>query len=336
MTRAHVIVVAKIAIGAALIAWLVHSGTLDFGALSIFVDRPALLVAAVFVWAFCTVLGAIRWRLLLRLAGVDLRLGRALQLAFTAVFFNVALPGNIGGDVIKSVYVARENPKERWTGIYVVALVDRLLALAGLVGVACVLTLARGGEVWNDPKLRELATAVILLTAATFGGPIVVLVIASRAGERIERWTHGRSRIAKLFGQLVAAARLIAKGPKTLVVALALAITVHVTGIVLFSTLATAITSQDIPVSSMASVYPLGMLSVVLPISYAGFGVGHVAFDQLFAMIGLTGGATVLNAYLISQTVPCLLGVIPYLTLRREAPPTESEQRSLQPTEPLP
>ena len=68
-------------------------------------------------------------------------------------------------------------------------------------------------------------------------------------------------------------------------------------------------------------VVTLGMLSVVLPISYAGFGVGHVAFDQLFALCGMTGGATVLNNYLIGQTVPCLVGVVPYLALRREAAP---------------
>ena len=100
----------------------------------------------------------------------------------------------------------------------------------------------------------------------------------------------------------------------------------HLAGIVLFAALATAIIAQDVSITSLASVYPLGMLSMVLPISYAGFGVGHVAFDQLFAMIGLTGGATVLNVYLIGQTVPCLVGVVPYLTLKREAPlPTESE-----------
>ncbi len=90
--------------------------------------------------------------------------------------------------------------------------------------------------------------------------------------------------------------------------------------------LATAITGQDIAVSTLASVYPLGMLTLVLPISYAGFGVGHVAFDQLFTLVGLTGGATVLNAYLISQVVPCLFGVIPYLTLRRQAAPIDEAE----------
>jgi len=71
----------------------------------------------------------------------------------------------------------------------------------------------------------------------------------------------------------------------------------------------------------MASVYPLGMLSTLLPISYAGFGVGHFAFEQLFNLVGLHGGATAINVYLVGLTAPCLGGVIPYMTLRREATP---------------
>jgi hypothetical protein len=83
---------------------------------------------------------------------------------------------------------------------------------------------------------------------------------------------------------------------------------------------------QHVAVTQMAAVYPLGMLSVLLPISYAGFGVGHLAFEKLFTMVGLTNGANVLNVYLIGQIVPCLSGVIPYLMLKRDAtPPTEAE-----------
>jgi hypothetical protein len=69
----------------------------------------------------------------------------------------------------------------------------------------------------------------------------------------------------------------------------------------------------------MAAVYPLGMFTLLVPISYSGFGVGHVAFDRLFLLLGTGGGATVFNVYLIGQTAPCLLGVVPYLTLRRSA-----------------
>jgi uncharacterized protein (TIRG00374 family) len=319
MTRQTVVFVGKVIIAALLIGWLVRSGTLDFGALSVFFERPALLVANLAVFSFTTVLGALRWRLLLRLTDVRLPVGRAIQLAFTAAFFNVVAPGNIGGDVVKSIYVARELAPERRTSVFVIAFLDRFLALAGLVAVAAVLTFARGRTVWDDPRARQLGTAVAALVIATFVAPSVLLLVIRRSGTRLDAWTQGTTRIGKLFGQLVASARLVSAGPRTLLVALGLAIVTHLAGIVWFSTLASAITAQDIPVSSMTSVYPLGILTMMLPVSYAGFGVGHVAFDQLFAMVGLAGGATVLNVYLIGQTVPCLVGVLPYLTLKRDA-----------------
>ena len=85
---------------ALLVAWLVRSGTLDLAALGLFLERPGLLAADLAVLAFAVLLGALRWRLLLRLVGVRLPLGRALQLHLTGLFFNVVLPGNFGGDVV--------------------------------------------------------------------------------------------------------------------------------------------------------------------------------------------------------------------------------------------
>lgn len=321
----------KISVGALLIGWLLRSGTLDFGALSLLVERPELFVANLAVFAFSTGLGALRWRFLLRLADIHLPLGRAMQLAFTAVFFNVVVPGNIGGDVIKSVYVARDVAPEKRTSVFVIAFLDRLLALAGLVAVAVVLTFVNGRASWEDPRLRELTLVIGLLGIGTLVVPVILLVIIRRSGARLDKWTGGTSVIGRILNQLIAAARLVSARPRALLVGLGLAIASHLSGVVLFAALATAITTQDVSVASMASVYPLGMLTMVLPISYAGFGVGHVAFDQLFAIIGMTGGATVLNVYLIGQTVPCLLGVIPYLTLRREAPPSESEIATTEP-----
>ena len=87
--------------------------------------------------------------------------------------------------------------------------------------------------------------------------------------------------------------------------------------IVFFTLLTRAVLAADVPFSSVATVYPLGIITMILPISPAGLGVGHVAFDRLFTMIGLHDGATVFNGYLIGILVPCLAGVFPYLALRR-------------------
>jgi len=316
----------KLAVAALLVGWLLRSGTLDLAALGLLFERPGLLAADLGVFALAAVFGALRWRLLLRLADVRLSVGRALQLQLTGLFFNVVIPGNIGGEIVKSVYAARRAAPARRPTVFLIAFVDRLLGIAGLVAVAFAVTLLRGRAVWEDPRLRELASAVMALAALTFGVPVLLVAIIRRSGDRLERRLGGTTRLARMLGQLVAAARLVSARPSLLVAALSLAIIAHVAAMGLFAALAAAVTLRDVSLSTLASVYSLGMLTVVLPISPAGIGVGHVAFDRLFAIIGLGGGATVFNIFLIGQIAPCLVGAVPYLALRRAAElPTEAE-----------
>lgn len=324
-TRGRLLFAAKVIVATTLIGWLIRSGQLDFGALRLFFTNPLLLVADVGIVALGAVCGALRWRALLALAGVKMPVGRAIQLQSTALFFNVVIPGNVGGDVVKAVYAAREATPKNRTTVFLIVFVERLLGLAGLVLVASSVAVLRGPALWQNPQLRQLSVGVAILGGCTILGPVLFVVFMRRAGDRLEKWTTGPSRIAKLAGQLVAAARLLSSGPKNLVLALALSMAVHTMAMTFFTMVTREVTAQPVPFSSVATVFPLGILTMILPISPAGMGVGHVAFDKLFDMIGLEHGATVFNIFVIGQIAPCLLGVFPYLTLKRQgAIPSEA------------
>lgn len=319
MTRRHLGLLARVLVAVLLLVWLVRSGSVDFGALAIFFEHPLLLVANVAVFVGTFLIAAVRWRLLLKISGIPLSFARAVQLTFTGAFFNVVAPGNIGGEVVKAIYVGRDLPPEQRPRVVLVALLDRLLAVAGLVVVAVVLNVAVHAGA-GDARLGDPTTAIVLLAVGTLVLPVVGLVLVRRFGSRFEN--------TRIIGRIVAAARLVSENPGVLALTLGLSILIHVCGIVWFSAVASAVLDQHVSVGQMAAVYPLGMLSVLLPISYAGFGVGHVAFEKLFAMVGLGGGANVLNVYLIGQIVPCLFCVIPYLMLKREGAPSEAEVQS--------
>jgi uncharacterized protein (TIRG00374 family) len=322
----------KVLVAAALIGWLVRGGALDFRALGILVARPWLGVADLGLLAFAVVVGTLRWRALLRLAGVRLPLGRALQLQSAAIFFNVVIPGNIGGDVIKALYVARDEPAEKRTTILLVAFVDRLVGVAGLVILASLVVALRGVVVFGNPLLRPLGLSVLVLGAGAILGPAIFIFVMRRAGHHLESWTGGSTRIAKLLNQLVAALRLLSSRLSTLFYAVGLAMAAHGAAMAFFTLLTQAISGVDVPYTSIATMFPLGILTVVLPVSPAGIGVGHVAFERLFAVAGLTGGATIFNVYLIGQMAPCLLGVFPYVGLRRTGTlPTEAEASPAEP-----
>jgi glycosyltransferase 2 family protein len=81
-----------------------------------------------------------------------------------------------------------------------------------------------------------------------------------------------------------------------------------------------ALTAQQVTYAQISTVFPIGLLSLVLPIAPSGFGVGHLAFDRLFSIVGLHDGATVFNVFLLGQIMPNVVGLLPYLALRSELP----------------
>lgn len=309
--------VAKIAVAALLIGWLVRRGTLDFHALGILFQRPSLFVGNLALFAFACVMVTLRWRILLRLAGVELSFARALPLQLTAQFFNVVTPGAVTGDLVKALYAARDAKPEARTTILLVIFVERILGLAGLVVLCLFIAVARGGAQFQDPAMRPLALGVVALGVGALGGPVALVVFMRLAGSRLEEWTSGPSRIAKTLNKLVFAVRLLSASPRALLIALAYAMIAHAAAIGYFTVLARAITGTDVSFSTVATVFPLGILTVLVPISPSGMGVGHVAFDRLFAIVGVTGGATIFNVYVLGQLVPNLIGVVPYLSLKR-------------------
>lgn len=315
---------AKALVASLLIGLLIRSGALDFGALGVVVRSPTLLAADLGTWLTCSVLLAVvRWRLLLSALGIRVPLGRTFALQLTALFFNVVIPGNVGGDVVKALYVARSEPADKRASILLVVFVERFVGLSGLVAMAALVTFARFDALWAVPSFRPMVVTVAGFTAAFLVGPALFVALVRRIGGRLEAAVGGSSFVARILGQLVASARLFSGKPLVLLGALVASMLLHGVGLVFFTVLTRQLTGQDVSYGQIATVYPTGLLSVVLPVAPAGLGVGHMAFDRLFSAVGLTGGATVFNVFLLGQITPCLVGAAPYLALRSQLPTSE-------------
>lgn len=310
----------KLGVAGLLIGWLVRSGHLDVHALRLYLDRPLLLLAAMGLFFTGQMTASTRFRILLRIADVRLSAGLALRLQLTAAFFNTVIPGSVGGDVVKALYVARDEPPEKRTTILLLVFVERLLGLIALVVSGMLIVLARGTALFDDARLRPLAVAVCTLGAATVLGAGLGFLLVRALGPRLEAFTSGPSKLSKLLNQLVSAMRLVSQGPKPMAGAFVLSAGFHMLGALLFTVITRSILDRPVPYSSVATIFPLGLLTLVVPIAPAGLGVGHVVFERLFEAIGLPHGATIFNVYLLGQLAPCLLGVIPFLSLRKKLP----------------
>ena len=63
---------------------------------------------------------------------------------------------------------------------------------------------------------------------------------------------------------------------------------------------------------------PLGLIATALPISPAGLGIGHAAFESLYNVFERSGGANVFNLFILIQIFVFLFGVIPFLMNKQE------------------
>src|SRR5690606_37149136 len=72
-----------------------------------------LLLLSVGLIIVGSLLAIYRWTLLLRAAGVETGVWRAVSLTFIGLFFNTVMPGLTGGDLVKAVYIARDHRKKK-------------------------------------------------------------------------------------------------------------------------------------------------------------------------------------------------------------------------------
>ncbi|GJM20259.1 MAG: hypothetical protein DHS20C15_01740 [Planctomycetota bacterium] len=114
------------------------------------------------------VVALLRWHVLMHSVGLNSTPWIALRLGFIGTFFNNVVPGLTGGDLIKALYVTRENPKQR-TSAVVSVIVDRvvgIVALAIIAGVVIPLDFSR---------YQEAALGIYgFLLAAGLGGTLVL------------------------------------------------------------------------------------------------------------------------------------------------------------------
>jgi uncharacterized protein (TIRG00374 family) len=223
-----------------------------------------------------------RWWRLLALVGCRTSWLNAWRLTFLGMFFNLVVPGLTGGDVVKGVIVAHENPRRRGEAL-VSVVVDRLIGIFALAALALSVILASGDA------FAELRLPVVLFVGAGVAG---ALCYVSRPLRRLVRFDALLARLP--FGEKLRAldAAALTYGSKPLEVALALAISLlnHVLVTLGFVALGHAFAVSGISTLDYFVLVPIGNIVTALPLAPGGWGLGEAAFKVLFEMGGADGG----------------------------------------------
>jgi uncharacterized protein (TIRG00374 family) len=241
---------------------------------------PALWLAVLAGYMAGHVLGVIKYRMMVNLAGAGLSYPQAAQCYFGGLFGTLFLPSIVGGDLVRAglgLRMARHR-----TGFLLGSLLDRMLDITALALVAAVGALLLPGEL--EPRSRRVFLVFLLLAALAAGAVVAAAVLLPM---RLIPY-----KIRRRLARLRQAARSMRRSPMTVLFSLFGGVAVQSSFTMLTAVLAHAC-GLDLRLRVWLFAWPLAKISALLPLTQGGLGVREAALAALLAPFGAPAALTV-------------------------------------------
>ncbi|MCK5883549.1 MAG: flippase-like domain-containing protein, partial [Bacteriovoracaceae bacterium] len=309
----------KIIFAGSIIWWLFSKGHLDFGMVPKVMAMPQLIAVMLGFLLINLAMTSYRWKLLLEIkASKKLPFGRITWLTWVGIFFSTFLPGAVTGDIIKLVYARELDDHLNKTFLVTSALFDRILGMFGLLFIMGSTSLFYYRDLIEiSPKIAPLLHFNFLLCLGMVVFYITIF-IPHHYQVVILRLVGMVPKIGQKLKHLFEQVWLIGHSKKTVLITTVMSIISQTGNVFAFWFLTAPFYSTAVAFKYTATFIPLGLISVAIPISPSGMGVGHVAFKELYELIGVTGGASLFNLYILAMISFNLVGVIPYLMIGKK------------------
>jgi uncharacterized protein (TIRG00374 family) len=263
----------RIGAGFALLAALYYWQVIDLGALRVLVARPGILALALVASLANIPLEALRWHVLLRAQGLDVRLAKTTRILATSIFFANFLPGAAGGDLIRGVYIYKAAEGRRASALLSI-LIDRLIGFVVFVLLGLAAMLTRPGTSASPYEL-----AIIALSLSFIAALVVLFFYGHRVAEGLQRLLSGRSaRLAQIVDDTGTALRQYATDPRSMGLALLLSVVIvgFAVGPIVLIAEAMPFVGPSALDYGIAGLYAL--IANSLPVTPGGLGIGEGAF----------------------------------------------------------
>jgi glycosyltransferase 2 family protein len=300
----------RLGIGIGLLVYLARSGIVDVRALSKLATAWPITLTAVTLLLFDVFLVSLRLSWLFRPQGLHLSFRMSFQLTLVGFFFATFAPGAAGGDIARLFYATREN-SGRQTEIVTVVILDRLIGLFSMLLLPLLFAPMFPKLIESVPILRYLLVTVALLAVCLLAGFLVCLWNQSIL-DLLTRKAFGFSKWRSLAVRGLETIRTFRHSPGTLLSALGASMLANLL-LIGVTALGMSVVNPSGLELKMCIVIPMGYIANSLPLTPGGLGVGETAFNALFDISGLHGGAEALLCWRIWSAFVGILGLILYL-----------------------
>jgi glycosyltransferase 2 family protein len=251
-------------------------------------------------------IAALRWVLILRHWNIVVTIWQAFKLNLTGLFFNLALPGTVGGDVVRIALLSKSLGRtvEAATSV----LLTRVVGFIVLLGVGITAGLAFSSTILPREIVWIFATGVVGAIVAAYA-----VLRSTWLDNWLERPRSGFSRSMQLAIESLRSLgynRAVVSG----IVLLSLAIQ-----LVSIHAYYEAGRGLEIGLSwiDCLRIMPIVVMALAVPITIFGLGVRENVMMIMLATIGIGEAAAVALAYvwLMAYALACVVSSIAFLTL---------------------
>jgi len=232
-------------------------------------ERPILFLATVALYVASQGMSAFRWQLLAGLNGIPGGYSDYLAYYFIGMFTNVFVPGLVGGDALRALYLGRRHKLIGQAFASVMA--DRGIGLLTLFWLAATAALC----------ITRVRLPVSVLRVTLAAGAISLL--AYLAAPLLANWLSRKSRFNRLLAPMVPyMCRPIALAPAiglSALLQLSLAACQYLLGIGL---------GLDIALTTFVLIVPITNVIASLPITINGLGMREASYLVLLGMAGVS------------------------------------------------
>jgi uncharacterized membrane protein YbhN (UPF0104 family) len=262
---------------------------------------PAALLTTLALIFVALVVGTFRWRVLMAAYGAVAvpSFGQLLKVYLVGHFYNIYVPGAVGGDVLRGVVTRRAfgdagAAARGGVGSVAVVFIERALGGAGVLALSAIAM-----AVFAVERFAALLPVCVLGMVA-----VLAIVLALAHGHRLARFAPGP------LGRLLAALPpLVRVGPFVVACLLSLVTQslVALCGHALVHGLV-----PELPLSSTFVAMPLAAAAGYFPLTIAGIGPRDVAMVGLYHQLGVSkpDATAVAFAFLFAQLASGLIGGI--------------------------
>lgn len=232
-------------------------------------ERAAYFAAVVVLYVAGQAMCAYRWQLLAALLKVHGSYREFLAYTFVGMFTNLFVPGLLGGDAARSVYLGRARGRMGEAIASVVA--DRGVGLIGLFWLAAFAAIFLNFASIPSSVIRPTVAVGAIAFAGFLAGPLIARMI------------HLMPRPLRRAAGIVAP---YLHHPLTLVPSIALSVVLQITLAVGQYILATGL-GLTAPLSLFVLCVPIANVFASLPLTLNGLGIRESAYLLLFGMAGM-------------------------------------------------